>query len=410
MKHQLFIRLQPGTQRVAWVKSGEADGSIVTDVRESDQLAEAAADAAGARVVVMVPAEDVLLTRVSVPAKKSRNLLRQAIPYLLEEQLVEDVEELHFALGELEGDEIAVAVVSSARMDAWLEQLRQAGIEPHVIIPETLALPLETDAWTVLTGQQGRLLLRTGQQAGMELDLANAGTLLKVALEEAGEARPATLAIYECGELSVNLTGLDIELTRAPVKGHILSLLVAGYLSTSPINLLQGAYSRRERIGQYWRPWKVPLALTAVLLLLAVINSLVDYQRLSSEKSRLWNQIVATYKKTFPEESNVPYPQRQMEEHLKQLQGGGGGAGALSFSELLAKAGQFFKAAPTLKIQRLSYKNGSLEVALTIADLQKLDQLKQQLAGKGALAVEIVSAAARGKQVEARLRITGGSA
>ncbi len=405
MKQQLFIRLERSSEQVSWVKSGELEGSV-TDVKQGS-LEEAAADAVGTRVVVIVPAEDVLLTHTAVPGKKSPGVMRQAVPYLLEEQLADDVESLHFSLGLVDGDEVAVAVVARQRMDSWLAMLREAGIAPHELVPETLALPLERDAWTLLAGTDGRLLLRDGPQSGMAIDVANAQAILQAAIDSAEEERkPSTLAIYECGELRMALPDLDIEMTRAPMREDILSLLVAGYQTTDTINLLQGHYSRRERIGQYWRPWKVPLGLVAALIVLQVATSIFDYQRLSAQKSRLWGEVLATYRQAFPDETNIPYPQRQMEEHLKRLRGGGGGATAASFSQLLAKSGQLFKATPGLAIKRLSYKNGSLDVALTIGDLQKLDQLKQQLSDKGSLAVEIVSAASRDKLVEARLRIS----
>ena len=404
MKHQLFIRLEKASEQVTWVKSGEIEGSI-TDVKKGS-LEEAAADAAGANVVVIVPAEDVLLARAVVPGKKSRNVMRQAVPYLLEEQLASDVDSLHFSLGLIEGDEVAVAVVARELMDAWLAMLREAGIAPNALIPETLALPLEREAWTLLAGTDGRLLLRDGPQSGMAMDVANAQAILQAAIDDAAEdEKPSTLAIYECGELRMALPDIDVEMTRAPMREDLLSLLVAGYQTTDSINLLQGHYSRRERIGQHWRPWKVPLGLAAALIVLQVTISVFDYQRLSGEKARLWNDVVATYKQAFPKENNVPYPQRQMEEHLKRLRGGGG-ASAASFSQLLAKSGQLFKTSPGLTIKRLSYKNGSLDVALKIGDLQKLDQLKQQLTTQTSLAVEIVSAASRDKFVEARLRIT----
>ncbi len=407
MKHQLFIHIHPARDEVSWVRCGDADGAGAVDVRRGP-LAEAAADAAGARVVVIVPAEAVVLTRARVPGRKSRSVLRQAVPFLLEDQLLDEVEALHFAFGPVEEEQVAVAVVARERMDGWLAELREAGIEPHAMIPEPLALPLESDAWTLVSGlEEGRLLLRTGPYSGMALEVANAQALLQAALEECDEQeRPATLAIYECGDLHMNLPDLDLEQTRVAMREALLTLMVAGYRSTPHIDLLQGHYSRRERIGQYWRPWKVPLALTAALLLVQVGGAVVEYQRLATEKSRLWNEIVATYKKAFPGETNVPYPQRQMEEHLKRLRGGGEGAGGVSFVSLLARAGQHLRESNGLTLKRIAFKGGQLDVALTIGDLQRLDRLKQKLESEAGLEVEIVSAASRGKQVEARLRIS----
>ena len=58
-------------------------------------LAEAALDRIN---IVIVPSEDVLVTTVTLP-KMNRSRLLQAIPYALEEQVIEDVDTMHFAAG-----------------------------------------------------------------------------------------------------------------------------------------------------------------------------------------------------------------------------------------------------------------------------------------------------------------------
>ena len=49
-------------------------------------------------VIVVVPARDVLLISAQLP-KMNRSRLLQALPFALEEQLIDDVEDLHFAAG-----------------------------------------------------------------------------------------------------------------------------------------------------------------------------------------------------------------------------------------------------------------------------------------------------------------------
>ncbi len=64
------------------------------------------------QVIVIVPATDVLLTTTILP-KMSQSRLQQALPYALEEQLITDVENLHFAIAlKQSNDELTVAVVA----------------------------------------------------------------------------------------------------------------------------------------------------------------------------------------------------------------------------------------------------------------------------------------------------------
>ena len=75
----------------------------------------AASLAAGRRVCVLVPGTDVLLANPELPAKAGTKL-QQIVPYALEEQLADDIDTLHFAVGKRaqESPTTPVSVVSRA--------------------------------------------------------------------------------------------------------------------------------------------------------------------------------------------------------------------------------------------------------------------------------------------------------
>jgi general secretion pathway protein L len=83
---------------------------LVTDVRgaplgppQSGPLSLAAARISGRRVCVLVSGADVLLAEPEVPIKAGAKL-QQLVPYALEEQLAEDIDQLHFAIGKRAAD------------------------------------------------------------------------------------------------------------------------------------------------------------------------------------------------------------------------------------------------------------------------------------------------------------------
>lgn len=394
----LFIYLE-SVESASWVKLA-VDGAVSA----SGQGSLAEIDCAGERVIVLVPGEDVLLCQAEVPGQK-RRLLAQAVPYALEEQLIDDVEEQHFAFGAQSGDQVNVAVVSHEKMQQWQALLQEAGIEADQIVPDVLALPLVENSWQLL--QSGnRLLLRSGEQSGMVLDADTAVFSLKALLAEAGEAKPATIKCQGFSGSGPSLAELDVELEVEPASGLPVAAMATAYQQQNTINLLQGQYSRRERVSKYWRPWRAAAALLAMFVVLQFAGGIVDQQRLAAEKTALLADIEQIYRQTFPEARKVVNAKVQMERALKSLRGGGS-VTSEGFSDLLAQAGEQFKQSSSLNIQRLSYKNGQLDVALFIADLQQLDQLKQRLVDKARMQVEIQSATAKDDRVEARLRIKG---
>jgi len=88
----------------------------------------------------LVPAVEMLTTTVLIPAR-SNSKVKAALPFALEENLAEDVENLHFAAGERqENGRLPVSVVAKEKMDAWLKRLRDEDIEPSIITPDNHGL------------------------------------------------------------------------------------------------------------------------------------------------------------------------------------------------------------------------------------------------------------------------------
>ena len=103
MRNTLLLRKDPDNAAAwRWLKldnEGQPRGSIHAGV-----LADAASEVSGQRIVVLAPGSDGLLTRVRIPGRGRQKLLR-AVPYALEEQLSEVVENLLFAVGSAQEDD-----------------------------------------------------------------------------------------------------------------------------------------------------------------------------------------------------------------------------------------------------------------------------------------------------------------
>jgi len=395
---ELFlIHLRDADGRATWFAP---DGQVVDGA-----LAEAAAAARGRRVVVFVPAADVSFRHVSVPSR-NRNRIAAAVPFLLEEQLAADVEELHFAIGERGGDErIAVAIVARGRMDEWLALFGAAGIQPAALVPETLALPYQPGAWT-LWWAPDNALIRSGAQSSIALDADNVAFVLQRALAEAAPP-PENLWVLDAGggggEAATRLGAINMPLQSELETQPLLILLKEHHNPQTAIDLLQGRYNRRERLGKLWRPWWPAAALLLVWLGMQFGIEIYQYRTLDAENERLQQEISAIYLQTFPDAKRVVNARAQTEQRLAALRGGGQSGD--DFIELLAALSQPLAATPDAQVQRVSYKEGELNVALMIGDLQHLEQFKQQVAAAGSFKVEIQSATARNDRVEAQMQI-----
>jgi general secretion pathway protein L len=397
MADTLLIRLAPRLEGIRDWLLIDAEGQIKTPVQSG---APAAAVIGGARrVVVLVPAEDVALHEARVPGGRNRQRLLRAIPFALEEQLASDVEDLHFALGAPLGDDrYPVAVVERRQMDAWANLLRDAGISAHQWVPETLALPCSEQGWSLLPDGE-RVVVRSAEFSGFACDADNLRVM--ISLLAGGDQLPEKARVY--GHDTVELVGVDVELDTSQPQS--LNILAQGWAQGPVIDLLQGAYSRREEWGRLLRPWKATAALLLVGLLLAGTSTGVNYYRLTQLEQRLTADIEALYKQTFPDARRIVDPRAQMEQQLKQLQRRAGG-GSADFLAMFAETASVVRSAQGISVQGASYRDGRLDLELQADNLQLLDGLKQALASSGRMNAEIQSATTDNNQkVKSRIRI-----
>jgi general secretion pathway protein L len=405
MRNTLLIRVGQGEDGgCEWLPLDDA-GQPVGRVRSGD-LAAAAAEANGRRIVVLVPGIDCLLTQATIPGRNRQKLLR-AVPYALEEQLIEDVENSHFSLGPaLPGGVYPVVVIATRRIEAILDACRSAGLDVYQLVPDLLAVPCTGDAVCVLIDGD-MAMVRTGAYSGFVVETENLGLLLGGQQQpEDSPARPVTIQMPAGAVLpDLGAPAAGAEITR--YDGSALMLFSQG-LDGGFIDLLQGPYSRNQEWGKLWRPWRTTAALLLTGVLLSNILTGVDYFRLRGERDDLNARMQAIFMESFPGARRVVDPRVQMQQQLEQLQRRAGSSA--QFLVLLARSADVLRTAKDIEISGASYRAGRLDVDLTAANLQVLDQLKQSLSAHG-LAVEIQSAAAdAGQRVKSRLRIQGSEA
>ena len=401
---EIYIRLSSAApEEVTWAEVADSG-----DITVLEGALQTVAERKGkARIIVMVPGHDILLTSVNL-GTVSKKRLAQAIPYALEDQLIGDVEEQHFAIGHRQADgTIPVAVVSMEKLDSWLAILQETGIEPDCISPECLALPYVPGAWSILV--DGDLsLVRTGEQSGFVVETANLEAMLVSQLFTAGqEELETTIHLYHA-DPDMFQNELLRTLTVASEGGSAVDpeappLLIQGFSEKQAINLLQGRYSRHAQWNLIWDRWRLPAVVLFIVLFLGGVLQIYDYVRLRMEGGMLSRRIEEVYKKTFPDAKKIVNPRAQMEHQLEILQKSGGAV--QGFLQLLQKSGPYLLKTSGFNLQNLRYKDGRMDIDFEVSDLKSLEDLKANLKEKSGLEVEIRTATSSGQRVQARMQI-----
>ncbi|MDZ7748684.1 MAG: type II secretion system protein GspL [Halofilum sp. (in: g-proteobacteria)] len=334
--------------------------------------AEAARAAAGQRVVVLVPGTEVSLEHAAVPVRSRRNATA-AIPWALEDRLVDDVESLHFAVGTRTPEERwPVAVVARADIDRLLGQCTDAGLEPHVLLPEPLGLPLpEADTWVALE-EPDRVTVRSGTDDGFACEPGMLATVL------GGSEAPQRLIRYRAEEAAETpwpaafAGALDAGEQR-PCREPLAAFARA---PEARINLLQGPYAKSSRHLRHLRQWLLPAALAAGVAVVALAHATIGHLARLEREERLRDQMERIYRQVFPDAERVVDPRAQMEGQLDQLEGGGNGNG--DFLTILGRAAPVLSDSDAVRLTELEWREGIMDLALRTDRLDLIDRMQQE--------------------------------
>lgn len=401
-KHVIIYMPLVGEESVQWAVSDD-NGKLTTSI-EYSTLSEVAPQVEGRRVTLVLPADDVLLAEATVPGG-SLARAQQAVPYALEEQVADDVESLHFALGTKgKSDSYSVAVIGRKTMDTVTEQCQDAGLRPTEVVPETLALPQLTsqgeqgEVWTALLDQD-QVVVRLSANQGFATDPGMASIMLAGARQALEDEEDPSLVIFRTDSSIDLMLPDDIDIEKRSCD-HRLALYASG-LATSPhINLLQGVYNPKKNFDKTWKPWRASAALAACLCAALFVSKWMDVRVLDEQEAHLDAQIASAFKQALPD-ARMQRPQRQIQSALNQL----GGGNTDGFTNRLSQIAASLATQPQTTLKTIGYRNGRFDLDLNTDAVPTLDALKSELLKRGSLAMSVQSANRENNTVRGRVRI-----
>ncbi len=358
------------------------------------------------RLVVMLPSTDITITSVELPAQLQtapQARLLQAIPYLLEERLAEDVETLHIAIGKRRpASPLPVVIASRERVDAWLKPFSDRQITPTALVPDILCLPHANDplhpAWSVmLEGSQANV--RIGPCAGFNCETEMLADYLALAEPPEG----LRLQIYPVEHAELPSLSLPAQTSSSVANG--LEYLLRGYNENDSINLLQGPYATTPDYLYWFQPWRMTAMLLAAWLVLGTLTLVVEHLRLKHELRGLENTAETAFRAAFPQVTRIVDLRTQAQQQLTALKRAGGGGGG--FLPLLHGSSQVLSRFQTVKVQEIQFRSGVLQLALLADNTEALDGLQQSFAQQPGLQLQVESANATGEGVQIRAAIKG---
>lgn len=398
-KHCNVLRLEQG--RLAWIRP-DSDGAPQWLDDEDVQLRfRALLDQDRAPVCFAAPGSEVRLQHRVIRPEEKKHLLK-SLPFMLEEELAEDVSTLHFATTELDRLEYGVAICSLERMQQWQEILAGYGVDRW--LAEPLLLPWQPGEWCLLL-EEGSAVLRTNASEGASMERELTPTLLASARTACGD--PRALIIYGADQ-DADLTLVPEELL--PVvqwrRGGLAAALLLADIDTAGPDLLQGPFAPRLPLGRWWQHWRAVAVLFACALGLNLLATWAEYRQLDQQNLALRGAIEQSYRQANPRGALVD-AEKQLRRQLAELRGSGASSG---FVSLVQQVGAVISQQTGTSIASLNYSQrvGELRLNILAEDYAAVERIREGIVDAGLEAV-MESSSAQGSQVRARLRVGGGS-
>lgn len=349
-------------QQIEWLIATSSPFHPLTQgVGTLDELQAELARYPASAARVLVPATAMAFHTVTLPRRTQRHW-RQAIPFMLEEQLASDIEQLHFAVVARQGERFTVAVMQKTLMANWVAQCQAIGVYINAILPDVLALPLAEAGWSAVFHQE-TWLFRTAVGVGMAAEVGWYHTLL-----ESADVRPVID--------SYSPLPAGVENWRALPEASLMTL-AANAPVTPGQDLRQGDFA----VGEPWReavaPWRGVFAAAAIYLLALTGSSLWEHYQLYRQAAVWQGESVRVYRELFPDDKQVVNPRAQMQQHLRAA---GSGNPAASLAAHVGRLQQLVAQHDGLQLMTLGYdrRRGELRLQLRAASFVQMEQFRQQ--------------------------------
>jgi len=355
---KIFLRLEAPFE---WVK---VDGAEVDSFGVVNSVAEY--PIGDETVIAVVPGRYVVAHKVNLPAKTKRQF-EAAVPYALEEQLSQEIEDYHFSIEDFKaGQDTLVYVVAREKMAQWRELATEHQIPVEQLLPDFKLLPMHDvgDYTIARSDDELTILNKNGFGAVVDTQLIDFW-LADVAMDETLVFNDEQLASdLKSGNEKRDLRYWDF----GDRMSHWLSQ------STSPVcNLLSDEFMPRIRRKQY--------------------------KSIHTESAAILGEM-------FPDANGVPQGKERfyIEQAIKK-----GQVSAADFSQfqpLLATI------APVLnrnrvQIDTITFSENSLVIVCRLSNLSQVDQIDKQINNIKNIGAELLSSNVNEGVVIARYKVSG---
>lgn len=382
-----------------------ANGEVLSEGAGTlETIIEQARDTGSFETIVIAPTSRVQVKRVGFSSGQQRHLT-QVIPFLLEEQLAQAPEELHYTLLTKSKSQAWVAVVSRTDLGLWLSELQSAGIENPIILPlvslflpdvddkeNTIPLLIEVENHWCWIESERVLVLPDVLLERLPLDQAVRVSCHRKAFELVQErvTQPVPEALWD-GNVGLMERTAD---------------MLAANKTWLRFNMCHGIFGQTNNVLDSIKPWRWVAIFAFLATALELSGSYYDTTQLELETSRIQQKANALFLQLVPEEGRVVNLERQLKGRLQNADNNvAKSEPKLTPYDVMAKLDKARSAVPgDHRLIRLDYGDNQYRLEWQAGQRETVEALQKALTGQG-LSVLVEQVAKRGEAYNASIRI-----
>lgn len=384
MSEFLTVRLSSEPQSpVQWLVWSTSQQEVIAsgELSSWEQLDELTPYAEKRSCIALLPGSECLIKRVEIPKGAARQF-DSMLPFLLEDEVAQDIEDLHLTILDKDATHATVCGVDREWLKQALDLFREANIIFRKVLPDTLAVPLEDQGISALQIDQ-HWLLRQGNYQAVSISEAWLPMFLQSDWVAAGEEEQATTIFSYTAMPSDDVqqqSGLEWQAKPAEL---VMSLLSQQAI-TSGVNLLTGTFKTKSSFSKYWRVWQKVAIAACLLVAVIVTQQVLKVQQYEAQAQAYRMESERIFRAVLPGKQRIPtisYLKRQMNDEAKKYGGSGEGDSLLGWLALLPETlGQV----KTIEVESIRYDGNRSEVRLQAksSDFQHFETARVKLEEK----------------------------
>lgn len=337
-----------------------------------------------------------------------RKHLRRLVPFELEEQVTEELDDLHFAFADHDDNQVAAAYVNNQWLGRQLEELESVGLDVIHCCSLPLLLIRDDNGWTLRLDDL--LHVHHGKGLGFSVEPSMATVVLETLLQNSQP--PESLRLLAGDEDTLRrLYQLLPPTLCEPLEESAIQWWECNQWDSfdmehpADLDLRQGGYGRKLPLKRWWQEWRTVAVVGMVALFAYVAVNLAEIQTLKAQRNQLVAEARDVYRQVVPE-GQAPDPERQLRNQLAQYQGSDSRASVIDMYGKLAPLITGNKDI-TLRSLRYSDQPGTMNLMLEAGSYGSVLALQESINGTG-LQARLQNTSQQGETQQARMVVSRG--